>query len=120
MIWQGRVQDGQGNCLRVRPFPAGWYQGSLNLWTVSGIELHPLVRDTRPGDWRLVEWMPTVFPIYLPDFKIDGMMGLDPITRVHEVVARDHLRSKFGLQNGDVVNVEIADDLLWASGNEMG
>ena len=119
MIWQGRIQDGQGNCLKARPFPAGWYQGSLNLWTVTGVELHSLVGDARPDTWRHVAWMPVIFPIYLPDFKLDAMMGLDPITRMHEVAARHHLRSKFGVENGDVVNVEIADDLLLTYGNEM-
>lgn len=118
MIWKGVVATGQGNCSQIRPFPPGWYQGSLNLRAV-GVELHPLVRDARPDDWRRVEWMPTIFPIYLPDFKLDGMMGLDPITRVHEVVAQHHLRTMFGLADGDLVNVEVADDLLWAYGNQM-
>lgn len=119
MIWRGVVATGQGNCSKVRPFPDGWYQGSLNLRAV-GIELHPLVRHRPPDDWVRVEWMPTMFPIYLPDFKLDAVMGLDHVTRVHEVVARDHLRSRFGLADGDVVNVEVADDLLWAYGHEMG
>lgn len=119
MIWCGRIEPGQGNCAEVAPFPPSWFQGSLNLRAVS-IELHPLVRDWRPGLWRHVEWMPTVFPIYLPELDVHGMMGLDPITRVHEVVARHHLRSRFGLNDGDVVVVEVDDDLLWAHGNKVG
>jgi len=107
MRWQGQVADGQGNCFQARLFPAGWYQGSLNLHAVDGDELHDRIADCRPDGWQTVEWMPVIFPIYLPEFAIDGMMGLDPVTRVHEVVARVHLRSAFNIQNGDVVVVEV-------------
>ena len=119
MIWRGVVASGQGNCSKAALFPPNWYQGSLNL-LAAGVELHPLVRDWRPGLWRWIEWMPTVFPIYLPELNVHGMMGLDPITRVHEVVSRQHLRSRFGLADGDIVVVEVDDDLLWAHGQEVG
>jgi len=112
MLWQGQVAEGQGNCFKARLFPPGWYQGSLNLHAIGGNELHDRVPDCRPTDWATVEWMPVIFPIYLPDFNINGIMGLDPVTRVHEVVARSHLRSMYGLANGDIVNVEVNSDYL--------
>lgn len=118
MIWRGTVEDGQGNCSKANLFPPGWFQGSLNL-RATGVELHPLVRNWKPGLWRHVEWMPTMFPIYLPEFGIDGMMGLDHVTRVHEVAARVKLRHAFNLGNGDVVVVEVDDNLLWAGGESL-
>lgn len=120
MIWQGKVQDGQGQCFPRRLFPAGWYQGSLNLWPVDGVQLHDWVRDARPPKWETVEWMPVIFPIRLPDLGVDAVMGLDFITGVHEVVARQHLRSAHKLTNGSVVTVSFSDDLLVAHGNQMG
>lgn len=119
MIWQGKIEDGQGNCFRMSLFPGGWYQGSLNLRAVDGV-LHGMVRDSRPPKWVDVQWMPTIFPVRLIDLDVDAMMGLDPITMVHEVVARTHLRSQFGLENGDVVNVEVADNLLLGDGHTLG
>jgi hypothetical protein len=118
MIWRGVVEDGQGNCSRVAPFPLGWFQGSLNLHAVD-VELHGVVRNWRPGLWAWVEWMPTVFPVRLPEFGIEAIMGLDPVTRVHEVVARVKLRDAYNLQNGDVVTVEVDDDLLLAYGKSL-
>lgn len=120
MIWRGKVQDGQGRCLPARLFPAGWYQGSLNLWPTEGVKLHDWVRDARPDEWATVKWMPVIFPIRLPDLGVDAVMGLDFITGVHEVVAREHLRSTHRLGNGSVVTVSVADDLLWRHGNQMG
>lgn len=119
MIWRGVVEDGQGNCSKVRPFPTGWFQGSLNLRAVDA-ELHGVVRNWRPEEWAWVEWMPTLFPVRLPEFGVDAIMGLDPLTRVHEVVAKVKLRDVYGLRNGDVVTVDVNDDLLLAHGNKMG
>jgi len=118
MIWRGVVEDGQGNCSRVAPFPPTWFQGSLNLRAVS-VELHPLVRDWRPGLWRHVEWMPTVFPVHLPEWGVDAMMGLDHVTRVHELVGKVKFRDAYGVCNGDLVTVEVDDDLLWAHGESL-
>ena len=118
MLWRGTVATGQGNCSRVRPFPDGWLQGSLNLVPDIDGELHDLIGDHRPLSWQHVEWMPVIFPAVLVPWELNCLVGLDPYTRLHEIATTVHLRTTFGLSDGDVVILEI-DDRLVGDGTQV-
>jgi hypothetical protein len=119
MKWSGTVTTGVGNCSTVKPFPAGWFQGSLNLVPDIDGELHGRITDRRPLSWQHVQWMPIIFPAVLMPWELNCLVGLDPYTRLHEVATTVHLRTTFGLSDGDVVTLEI-DDRLVSNGSEMG
>jgi len=118
MLWRGRVATGQGNCSRVRPFPDGWFQGSLNLVPDLDGKLHDVVVDARPLSWQNVQWMPVIFPAVIVPWELNCLVGLDPYTGLHEVATTVHLRSAFGLSDGDIVTLEI-DDRLVRYGSEV-
>lgn len=109
MIWSGRVEDGQGRCCQVCPFPDGWFQGSLNLrgdWSLTDRLVH-----LPPKSWQRVRWMPTVVPARMEtgDGFLNVIIGVDPTTDLTEVAATVHLRSEYSLSNGDLVTLHIDD-----------
>lgn len=109
MIWSGRIEDGAGRCATVKPFPHGWFQGSLNLrgdWSLVG-----RLVDGRPKSWQQVEWMPVIVPARMEtdDGMLNVIIGVDPTTELTEVAATVLLRAEYSLSNGDVVTLHIDD-----------
>jgi hypothetical protein len=119
MKWSGTIATGAGRCSKVCPFPDGWFQGSLNLVPDIDGELHERIHDHRPMSWQQVQWMPIIFPAVIVPWDLNCLVGLDPYTRLHEVATTVHLRTTFGLSDGDIVTLEI-DDRLVADGTNLG
>jgi hypothetical protein len=125
--WVGVVADGEGKCgAGTRPVGTGesldrfgHVRGSLNLHPTGGRAGQPLVslrRRWSDGDalpdgsrWMPLEVWGVAWPIGRPDLAVYVRIGMARGRPVTELRADVHLRTYWGVNNGDLVEVKVGD-----------
>jgi hypothetical protein len=107
MIWNGTIETGSGiatsRCVWPEP---GWQPGTLNL---RGKPIHNQIRWHYPAGWAVEWWMPIVLPaVLITKNAIEPVIaGINTEDNTIELAAREHLRTKHGLKDGDRVLLHI-------------
>ena len=108
MIWEGVVEDGQGVASGKLTFPSGWESGTLNL---RGAPLDKVIRPGWESGWDIEYWMTTTVSaiLHVGKHRIPVVAGVNIADSAVEIASRYHLRSRYGVSNGDKLLLEIND-----------
>jgi hypothetical protein len=109
MIWEGTVETGMGIASQRLEWPdIGWTPGTLNL---RGEPLHNTIRWGNPEGWAIKWWMPIVVPaIFIVGDEAEPVIaGINTNDNTVEIACRHHLRTKYALNDGDLVTIHIND-----------